>query len=212
MRVAIIDCGSGNLRSVDNAFRRVAGELGLAATVEVVREAGPVRRADRLVLPGQGAFAVCRDGVRSRPGLLAALTERVRVDRVPFLGICVGMQLLADRGHERGSHHGFGWLGGEVTRIPAAPGRRIPHMGWNELHRAAPHPLTDGLAAGDHAYFVHSYRYLPARQEDVLITADYGVEVVAAVARDNIAGTQFHPEKSQQAGLRLLANFLRWSP
>ena len=212
MRVVVIDCGSGNLRSVTNAFRRVGDEIGIPLSVEVAEDAQPVRLADRLVLPGQGAFAVCRGGIESRPGLYEALRERVLGSGVPFLGICVGMQLLADTGRERGEHPGFGWLGGEVDRIPAAPGRRIPHMGWNELVPASPHPLLGGLGAGDHAYFVHSYRYLPEVRDDVIATADYGVEIVAAVARGNIAGTQFHPEKSQKAGLQLIANFLRWEP
>ena len=212
MKVAIIDCGSGNLRSVANAFRRVSGEIGIPATVTVTEDAEPVRSADRLVLPGQGAFAVCRNGIEGRNGLFAALEERVLGSRVPFLGICVGMQLLADTGRERGNHAGFGWLGGEVSRIPDAPGRRIPHMGWNELVPTFQHPILDGLGDGDHAYFVHSYRYLPSHRSDVVATADYGVEVVAAVARGNIAGTQFHPEKSQKSGLRLIANFLRWEP
>ena len=212
MKVAVIDCGSGNLRSVANAFRRVAEEFALPVTVEVTEEAGEVRSADRLVLPGQGAFAVCREGIEDRNGLFQAIEEQVLGNGVPYLGICVGMQLLADTGRERGNHSGFGWLGGEVARIPDAPGRRIPHMGWNELVLAGEHPLLEGLGVGEHAYFVHSYRYLPAKRDDIVATADYGVEVVAAVARANIAGTQFHPEKSQKAGLRLIANFLRWQP
>lgn len=212
MKVAVIDCGSGNLRSVANAFRRVAGEMALPVTVEIAEEADAVRKADRLVLPGQGAFAVCREGIEARNGLFRAIEEQVFGNTVPYLGICVGMQLLADTGRERGNHNGFGWLGGDVVRIPDAPGRRIPHMGWNELELVGQHPLLEGLGAGEHAYFVHSYRYLPARRDDIVATADYGVEVVAAVARGNIAGTQFHPEKSQKAGLRLIANFLRWEP
>ncbi len=212
MKVAVLDCGSGNLRSVANAFRRVAGETALPVTVEVTDAADRVRSADRIVLPGQGAFAVCRDGIEARPGLREALEARVLGDRVPYLGICVGMQLLARTGRERGVHAGFDWLGGEVAHIPKAPGRRIPHMGWNDLETSRDHPLLAGLGTGEHVYFVHSYRYLPAERGDVIATAEYGVEIVAAVARGNVAGTQFHPEKSQRAGLRLIANFLRWTP
>jgi len=212
MKVVIVDCGSGNLRSVANAFFRAVADAGAAVEVEISDQAEAVRSADRLVLPGQGAFGVCLAGLRRQPGLVAALEERVCRDGAPFLGICVGMQLLADVGRERGDHPGFGWLGGEVTRIPATPGRRIPHMGWNDLSSVKPHPLLAGVGVGDHVYFVHSYRYRPAGRQDILASAEYGEEVVAAVARRNIAGTQFHPEKSQKTGLRLIANFLRWQP
>lgn len=210
MKVAVVDCGSGNLRSVANALRRVAREID--AQTEVTADPEAVRAADRIVLPGVGAFAACAQGIAAQPGLGAALHRQVRERRVPFLGICVGMQLLAETGYEDEVCPGLGWLGGEVRRIPDAPGLRIPHMGWNVLVRAHPHPLLAGIEPGAHMYFVHSYRYLPERAEDVLASAEYGAPIVAAVARGNVAGTQFHPEKSQTAGLQLLANFLRWNP
>ena len=212
MKVAIADCGSGNLRSVVNAFARVFDETGIEGTAEITASPNAIARADRVVLPGVGAFSVCRQGIEKQRELGEALEQRVRKDGVPFLGICVGMQLLAQTGYEDGATPGFGWLDGEVRRLPEAPGRPTPHMGWNDFDYVRPHPLFEGIAVGSHAYFVHSYHYESARAEDVLATVQYGTPLVAALARGNIAGTQFHPEKSQQVGLRMLANFLRWSP
>lgn len=210
MTVAVVDCGSGNLRSALNALLRAQGECGIARSVEVTSDPARVLAADRIVLPGVGAFAACKRGLDTRPGMVKALGRRVVSESVPFLGICVGMQLLASIGHERETVAGLGWLGGEVKQIAGGPGLRIPHMGWNNLRGVAKHPLFEGIDEGEHMYFVHSYSYSPGKNEDVAAAVDYGEPVTAAVVRDNIAGTQFHPEKSQTAGLRLLANFLRW--
>jgi glutamine amidotransferase len=207
---AILDYGSGNLRSAEKAFQRMAAEVD-GGPIVVTADADAVRKADRIVLPGVGAFADCARGVEAA-GLRAALEEAVIARGAPFLGICVGMQLMARTGREDGDWPGFGWIGGEVVRLtPSDPTLKIPHMGWNALE-PADHPLFDGIGAGDHAYFVHSYHFVPDDPAHVLATADYGGRVVAAVGRDNLAGTQFHPEKSQRAGLRLIANFLRWRP
>lgn len=212
MNIAVVDCGSGNLRSVVNALRRVLHEDSLHATAAVTADPAAVRQADRIVLPGVGAFAACRAGLRADPELDAALTERVRRDGVPFLGICVGMQLLAATGYEHITSDGLGWLGGAVRRIPEHADLRIPHMGWSDLGAVSEHPVLADIRDGDHVYFVHSYHYEPDTPADVIATVDYGGELVAAVARGNIVGTQFHPEKSQAVGLRLLRNFLRWRP
>lgn len=217
--VAIVDYGSGNLRSAAKALERVAAEAGRGARVVVTSEAEVVARADRIVLPGQGAFADCLAGLSAVPGMLEVLGDAVRRRGVPFLGICVGMQLLADRGIEHGVHQGFGWVQGEVVHIRDLPGHdpaaRLPYpqMGWNALAWRDPgHRLLEGLRQGTHVYFVHSYALSAGDQGDVMAVTDYGGPVVAAVARGNIAGVQFHPEKSQETGLRILANFLAWSP
>lgn len=215
--VAIIDYGSGNLRSAAKAFERMAAETGLARTITVTADAAVVAAADRVVLPGVGAFADCYRGVSKPPGMMAALEAAVIEKARPFLGICVGMQLMATRGLEHGETPGFGWIAGDVVAIePASPELKIPHMGWNELNILAPeHPVLDGLAPGGtppHAYFVHSYHLAAADSSDVLATTDYGGPITAMVGRDNMIGTQFHPEKSQATGLRLIANFLDWSP
>ena len=216
MKVAIIDYGSGNLRSAEKAFQRAAREGGADAEVFLTADAEDVRAADRIVLPGVGAFADCKSGLEALPGMREALEEAVRRRGAPFLGICVGMQLLATRGLEHGETPGFDWISGEVRAIePADPALKIPHMGWNTLEPNKPHPVFDGLplgADGLHAYFVHSYHFVPAEESDVLARTDYGGPVVAAVARDNLLGFQFHPEKSQKLGLALIANFLRWTP
>ncbi len=214
MKVLVIDYGSGNLRSAAKALERAARESGVTADVVVTGEASAVRTADRLLLPGVGAFGDCRAGLLERPGLWDALVEFAGTLQRPFLGICVGMQLMATRGLEHGNHPGFGWIPGEVTRIePALPGAKIPHMGWNELEIARPeHPLLAGLKSGDHAYFVHSYQLRPEDSDNLLASVDYGGAVTAVVGRDNLIGTQFHPEKSQSAGLCLLSNFLKWRP
>ncbi len=213
MKVAIVDYGSGNLRSAAKAFERAAAEKGIAADIRVVADASSVASADRIVLPGVGAFADCMRGLEALPGMVAALDKAVRGQGRPFLGICVGMQLLASRGFEHGTHEGLGWIPGEVEALkPSDPSLKIPHMGWNALERRREHPLLAGIAPGTHAYFVHSYAMICRDGADVVATADYGGPIAALVARGNMAGTQFHPEKSQASGLRLIANFLAWSP
>jgi glutamine amidotransferase len=213
MKVAIVDCGSGNLRSAAKAFERAAAENQISAMVEVTSAPDAIAAADRIVLPGVGAFADCRRGLAAVPGLDAALHEAVMVRARPFLGICVGMQLMAERGREFETVEGLGWIGGEVVAIePRDPVLKIPHMGWNELEPRAAHPLLAGLGAGAHAYFVHSYHFRLAEPADLVAVTDYGGPLAAIIGRDNIAGTQFHPEKSQETGLRLIGNFLRWCP
>ena len=216
MSVAIVDYGSGNLHSAAKAFERAVRDAGVGETIVVTRDPAAVASADRVVLPGVGAFADCRRGLNAVDGMTAALEEAVRRRARPFLGICVGMQLLAERGREYEVTEGLGWIAGEVDRItPNDPRLKIPHMGWNTLNVARPHPLIDGLTLGPqgrHAYFVHSFAFKPARRADVVAEADYGGPVTAIVGRDNIVGTQFHPEKSQKLGLALIANFLRWKP
>jgi glutamine amidotransferase len=218
MTVAIIDYGSGNLRSAAKAFERSAREMGRGETVEVTGDAGRVRHADRIVLPGVGAFGDCKAGLAGLPGMIEALEEAVIRGGRPFLGICVGMQLMATVGHEHGSHPGLGWIAGEVVPImPEDPAYKVPHMGWNDLSvRDAGHPVLAGLSGDDadgvHAYFVHSYKFEPEGADDLLASVDYGGPIAAVIGRDNLVGTQFHPEKSQAAGLRLIANFLAWTP
>lgn len=214
--VAIIDYGSGNLHSAAKAFERAASESGSACRIVVTSDPKTVRDADRVVLPGVGAFADCKRGLEAVPGMVAALEDAVRDKARPFLGICVGMQLLATRGLEHGVTEGLGWIAGEVRAIePNDPALKIPHMGWNTLTAMREHALLAGLPTGPnglHAYFVHSYHFVPADRGDVVSETDYGGPVTALIARDNIAGTQFHPEKSQMLGLGLIANFLQWSP
>ena len=213
MKVAIIDYGSGNLRSAAKAFERAAAEEGVSARVEVTDKPEAVACADRVVLPGVGAFADCRRGLAAVSGLEAALCEAVMARARPFLGICVGMQLIADRGREFETVEGLGWIAGDVVPIePRDAAFKIPHIGWNEIAPRASHPLLAGLGAGAHAYFVHSYHFRPADPADLVAVTDYGGPLTAMIGRDNLVGTQFHPEKSQEAGLRLIANFLRWRP
>lgn len=216
--VAIIDYGSGNLRSAGKAFERVSAEAGLGYGVSVTSDADIVRKADRVVLPGVGAFADCKRGLFAVDGMFDALSESVIEQKKPFLGICVGMQLMADVGLEHGETEGFGWIAGKVAKItPSDKSLKIPHMGWNNLVASKEHPVFKGLAdavapAEPHAYFVHSYALSPGNEDDVALRVDYGGPIVAAVARDNLAGTQFHPEKSQAVGLKLIQNFLTWAP
>ena len=208
MTTVVIDYGSGNLRSAAKAL------AAAGANVRVTSDAREVAKADRIVLPGGGAFADCRAGLDALPGMVETLNDTVRGNGRPFLGICVGMQLMAEAGLEHGRHPGLAWIAGNVVNL--APRRdstlKIPHMGWNELSFARPHPLFEGIAAGAHAYFVHSYHLALTDSGDLLAAADYGGPVVAAIGRDNMLGVQFHPEKSQAMGLRLLANFLNWQP
>ncbi len=205
MKTVVIDYGSGNLRSAAKAL------AAAGADVEVTADPAAVTAAERIVLPGVGAFADCRAGLDRLPGMVEALDQAVRRQGRPFLGICVGMQLMAEAGLEHGRHEGLGWIAGEV--VPLAPRPvKIPHMGWNELHRTRDHPLLAGIAQDADVYFVHSYHLRLGAADDLLAGADYAGPVVAAIARDNMAGVQFHPEKSQATGLRLLANFLDWRP
>ena len=212
MLTALIDYDSGNLHSAQKAFERMAREIG-HGTIVVTSEPDVVARADRIVLPGDGEFPACREALFSYEGLGEAIIEAVEEKGRPFLGICVGMQMLATVGHEYRETPGFGWIGGEICRIePSDPSMKVPHMGWNDLVIDHPHPVLDGLKTGDHAYFVHSYHMVVRDPAERLAHVDYGGDITAIVGRDNIVGTQFHPEKSQATGLRLIANFLNWKP
>jgi glutamine amidotransferase len=214
--VVIIDYGSGNLHSAAKAFERAARECSADTSVRVTSNPQEVLAADRIVLPGVGAFADCKRGLDAVPGMREALEQSVRHRGRPFLGICVGMQLMAARGLEHGVHPGLGWIDGEVRAIePSDPALKIPHMGWNTLEEMCPHALLDGIETGPggwHAYFVHSYHMMLADRSALAARTDYGGPVTAMIAWRNMAGTQFHPEKSQRLGLRLIGNFLTWSP
>ncbi|MEO5323139.1 imidazole glycerol phosphate synthase subunit HisH [Mesorhizobium sp. CC13] len=216
MRVAIIDYGSGNLRSATKAFERAAREAGISAEIDLTADADRVLTADRIVLPGVGAYADCAAGLRAVDGMWEAVEEVAIRKAHPFLGICVGMQLMSERGLEKTVTDGFGWIAGDVKEItPSDPTLKIPQIGWNTIHVKQAHPVFHGIETGPqglHAYFVHSYHLDATNEKEVLATADYGGRVTAAVARDNLVGTQFHPEKSQALGLGLIANFLRWKP
>ncbi|RUX07616.1 MULTISPECIES: imidazole glycerol phosphate synthase subunit HisH [unclassified Mesorhizobium] len=216
MRVAIIDYGSGNLRSATKAFERAAREAGIAAEIDLTADADRVRTADRIVLPGVGAYADCAAGLRAVEGMWEAVEEVAIAKGRPFLGICVGMQLMSQRGLEKTITNGFGWISGDVKEIqPADPALKIPQIGWNTIELRRRHPLFSGIPTGPdglHAYFVHSYHLDAKNSDEVLAVADYGGPVTATVARENLAGTQFHPEKSQALGLALITNFLRWRP
>lgn len=216
MRVAIIDYGSGNLHSARKAFERAAHESGLAAEIMVTHDPDAIVAADRIVLPGVGAFAECKRGLDDAPGLREALHDAVVTRARPFLGICVGMQLMAARGLEHHVTPGLGWLAGDVAAIaPASPHLKIPHMGWNTLTLARDHALFAGVPTGPgglHAYFVHSYQFTPTDPRIALAHTDYGGPITAVVAHDAMVGVQFHPEKSQRLGLALIGNFLRWRP
>ncbi len=211
MKVAVVDYGSGNLASASRAVQMAADRAGIAAEVLVTSDPADIRAAQRIVLPGQGAFGDCMAGLAAVPGLRTALEESVD-GGTPFLGICVGMQLMAERGLEYGATDGLGWVHGEITRMNA-PGLRLPQMGWNALDfTPGSHPLLESLSPGDHVYFTHSFALSDGRPEEILATTDYGGPVVAIVARGNRAGTQFHPEKSQEVGITIVTNFLRWMP
>lgn len=216
MSVVIIDYGSGNLRSAEKAFQRAAAETGHPAPIVVSSDADEVAKAERIVLPGVGAFADCMEGLAALPGMVEALTGAVRGRGTPMLGICVGMQLFAERGLEHKTADGLGWIEGDVTRIePADTALKIPHMGWNVLDVTQPHPVLEDIPTGPdgwHAYFVHSYAIRPREEAAVFARADHGGPFAAVVGRDTFLGTQFHPEKSQKLGLKLIQNFLTWAP
>jgi glutamine amidotransferase len=212
MTTVLIDYDSGNLHSAEKAFQRMAREGGYEPVI-VTDRPEDVARASRVVLPGDGAFPACRRGLQAIDGLEEAIVEAVETRGVPFLGICVGMQMLASWGREYEDVAGFGWVPGEVVRInPSEPRMKVPHMGWNDLVIDQAHPVLAGLETGNHAYFVHSYHMQVAEPGDLLAHVNYGGPVTAIVGRDNVVGTQFHPEKSQHAGLRLISNFLGWAP
>lgn len=214
--IAIIDYGAGNLHSAAKAFERVAAERGQGDVINVTSDPQIVRLADRIMLPGVGAFADCKAGLDAVTGMVEVLEERVIKGGVPFLGVCVGMQLLASEGREKTVTQGQGWIPGAVEKItPADPTLKIPHMGWNTITTTRPHALLEGIETGPnglHAYFVHSYHLKTDRAETLIATTDYGGALTACVGRDNIFGTQFHPEKSQALGLKLIENFLGWTP
>ncbi len=216
MKTVIIDYGSGNLRSAEKSFERALKDGGLKGSVELTNDANIVRSADRIVLPGVGAFKDCRDGLRAIPDMWETLNEQVVQGGKPFLGICVGMQLMATRGLEGEETQGFGWIKGDVCKIePNDAELKIPHMGWNTLDVEQSHQVLEGIETGQnglHAYFVHSYHLAPLNASEKIATADYAQDVTAIVARDNMIGTQFHPEKSQKLGLALISNFLKWMP
>lgn len=212
MLTALVDYDSGNLHSAEKAFERMARETG-AGSVVVTSDADVIARADRIVLPGDGAFPACRAALDAVSGIAEAIETAVIQRGVPFLGICVGMQMLATVGHEYQETKGFGWIAGEIDRItPSDTALPVPHMGWNDLVIDHPHPVLDGISTGDHAYFVHSYQMTARNSAERLAHVDYAGDVTAIIGRDNILGTQFHPEKSQATGLRLIANFLTWRP
>lgn len=212
MLTAIVDYESGNLHSAEKAFQLMARETDRGEVI-VTDRAEDVARADRIVLPGDGAFPACAAALRGQSGLYDALRESVEVQGRPFLGICVGMQLMADWGREYADTPGLGWIGGEVERIaPADPRLKVPHMGWNDLVLTVDHPVFNGVSTGDHAYFVHSYQFRVDAPGERLAHVDYGLDVTAVIGRDTMIGMQFHPEKSQKTGLRMIANFLSWSP
>ena len=211
MATVIVDCESGNLHSAHKAFERMARETG-TGEIRVSSDPDEVRRASRIVLPGDGAFPACRKALFDHRGLFEAMQEAVVAQGRPFMGICIGMQLMAARGTEHAETPGFGWIGGTVEAIRPEGGLKVPHMGWNELRILRPHPALEGVSDGDHAYFVHSYHLRADDPAVLLAETDYGGPVTAIVGRDNLVGCQFHPEKSQAAGLRIIANFLAWSP
>lgn len=216
MSVAIIDYGSGNLHSAQKAFERASQEAGFSEPIVVTSDPEVIARAERLVLPGVGAFADCRRGLERTPGMIQALSQAVMRDGRPFLGICVGMQLMAERGLEHEVTAGLGWIPGDVVAIePRSSDYRIPHMGWNTLRVRREHPTLKGIATGNaglHAYFVHSFQMKPRDDQFIIADTEYGEDITAIVGRDNIVGSQFHPEKSQKLGLAFIANFLRWRP
>ena len=216
MQIAIIDYGSGNLRSAQKAFERASREADISADIRLTSDADWVSKADRIVLPGVGAYADCRAGLDSVDGMVEVLEDAVTKQAKPFLGICVGMQLMASRGLEKATTNGLGWIAGDVVQLqPKDKNLKIPQIGWNTLQVQKPHPLLEGIETGEgglHAYFVHSYHVECANTDECIATTNYGGAVTAITGRDNMVGTQFHPEKSQRLGLALISNFLKWSP
>ncbi len=216
MKLAIVDYGSGNLRSAAKAFERSAREADIRCDVTVTSDPEMVLSADRVILPGVGAFGDCMRGLNNLPGMIEALEDVAHIKCRPFFGICVGMQLMATTGLEHGTHKGLGWIKGEVTPIPTTgPNYKIPHMGWNNLVQTPAgkrHTVLKGINAADHAYFVHSYQFKCANPDNILATVEYSEEIVAVIAQNNVIGTQFHPEKSQAVGLNIIKNFLVWTP
>ncbi len=216
MRIAIIDYGSGNLRSAQKAFERAAREADISADIQLTSDADWVSKVDRIVLPGVGAYADCRAGLDAVDGMVEALEEMVMKQAKPFLGICVGMQLMASRGLEKATTDGLGWIAGDVVSLkPNDPNLKIPQIGWNTLEIQKPHPLLEGIETGEdglHAYFVHSYQMECENSQECIATTNYGGAVTAMIGKDNMVGTQFHPEKSQRLGLALISNFLKWKP
>ena len=211
--VALIDYGSGNLHSAEKALQKAARDSGSAYEVLTTADPAIVARADRVVLPGVGAFAACMSALKARDGLAEAMTDAVKRRGAPFLGVCVGMQLLAERGWEFGEHEGLGWIPGDVRRLePTDSHAKVPHMGWNSIEPAMPHALTAGMAADTHMYFTHSFAFHPSDPNTIAATTDHAGRFASAVAKDNVAGVQFHPEKSQTAGLALIGRFLEWRP
>ncbi len=209
--ITIIDYGSGNLRSAAQACVRAAADAGLDLDVKISHKVEDIAGASHLILPGQGAFGDCINGLKARDGVVEALHEAVIQRKIPFLGICVGMQLLASEGHEHGIYQGLGWIDGLVKPIEVNdPSLKIPHMGWNEVTRVQDHPVLSGIKTGEHFYFVHSYQMELANQDDLLLSCDYGSPIVAAVAKENIIGVQFHVEKSGETGIAFIKNFLLW--
>lgn len=212
MLTAIIDYESGNLHSAEKAFQRMAQELD-AGEVVVTSDSDTVARADRIVLPGDGAFPACAAELRGHKGIYDAMVDAVETKGRPFLGICVGMQLMATTGHEYEETPGLNWVAGDVEKIqPSDPNLKVPHMGWNNLVIEQAHPLLEGVSSGDHTYFVHSYHFKTHRTEDRIAYVDYGQDITAIIGRDTMVGMQFHPEKSQHVGLRMIGNFLTWTP
>lgn len=212
MRAVIVDYGSGNLRSIAKSCERAAKDIP-DMDVLVTNNPEAVIKAERIILPGVGAFGDCAEGIKAIAGMQETLEDQVRVKGKPFLGVCVGMQLLADKGLEHGEHNGMGWIPGEVVPIkPGSASYKIPHMGWNTLAIKNTHPILQDINSGDHAYFVHSFHFTCQNKENVLVEVEYGISIAAVVADDNIVGTQFHPEKSQETGIRLLTNFMKWRP
>lgn len=212
MTTALVDYDSGNLHSAQKAFERMAAEVG-SGSIVVTSDPDVVVRADRIVLPGDGAFPHCRAELFARSGLAEAIVEAVTARARPFFGICVGMQMMASMGHEYEETPGFDWVAGDIRKItPDDPALKVPHMGWNDLVIDHPHPVLEGIATGDHAYFVHSYAMDVINPDERLAHVDYGGDVTAIIGRGTMIGTQFHPEKSQEAGLRMIGNFLRWAP
>ena len=211
-RIALIDYGSGNIHSAERALLEAASRAERRREISVTSDPLAVRHSDAIVLPGVGHFSDCASNLRGKDGLVEALEEAVQKDGKPFLGICVGMQLLADIGREDGETPGLGWIPGEVVKIDPGPDYRVPHMGWNEIAPAREHPLLAGLGNEPHVYFTHSYEFRTSNEQHTVASTEYGQPLVAAVGRDNIFGTQFHPEKSQATGLKLLSNFMTWEP